>query len=224
MSATTLVSAEELTSLVEKVVASRGFNAQDQKTAGQRATFAMQYGLANSDLLETSLAGLDASISVAKLLVESKDSLIYDALGQPALVQFEAAFKHAIDQGIKEIRIHKTACGAFAVPAIAHYLEQYGANGQSVCIYFNNLEGSLRRFDLTSEGQLRGLLQPRERDLAWNEVRITIGPAPADCKTVAGTSDIAAYGANSHANGIAVRTNLWMRMQELGASNSPIID
>jgi len=219
MSDTTLVSAEQLTKLVEKVVASRGFNAEDQKTAGYRATFAMQHGLANSDLLETSLAGLDSSINAPKLLVENKDSLIYDALGQPALVQFQEAFKHAVDNGINEIRMHKTACGAFAVPAIAHYLEQHGANGQSVCVYFNNLEGGMRRFDLTSQGQLRGLLQPRERDLAWNEVRITIGPAPADCKTVAGTSDIEAYRTRCDANGISVRTTLWNRMQELAANH-----
>jgi len=102
MSDTTLVSAEQLTNLVQRVVASRGFNAEDQNTAGHRATFAMQHGLANNDLLETALAGLDASISAPKLLVESKDSLIYDALGQPALVHFEAAFKHALDNGIKE--------------------------------------------------------------------------------------------------------------------------
>jgi hypothetical protein len=219
MSDTTLVSAEQLTNLVQRVVASRGFNAEDQTTAGHRATFAMQHGLANSDLLETSLAGLDVSISAPKLLVESKDSLIYDALGQPALVHFETAFKHALDNGIKEIRMHKTACGAFAVPAIAQYLVTHGANGQSVCIYFNNLEGGIRRFDLTSQGQLRGLLQPRERDLAWNEVRITIGPAPADCKTVAGTSDIEAYRARCETHGIGVRTKLWLRMQEL-AENS----
>ncbi len=125
------------------MVASRGFNLQDQNTAGHRATFAMQHGLANSDLLETSLAGLAASISAAKLLVESKDSLIYDALCQPVLVQFEAAFKHAMDKDIKEIRMHKTACGAFAVAAIARYLQQHGANGQSVCVYFNNLEAPL---------------------------------------------------------------------------------
>jgi len=98
-------------------------------------------------------------------------------------------------------------------------LEQHGANGQSVCIYFNNLEGGMRRFDLTSQGQLRGLLQPRERDLAWNEVRITIGPAPSDCKTVAGTSDIDAYRARCDTNGIGVRTSLWNRMQELAANH-----
>ena len=219
MSDTTLVSAEQLTSLIQRVVASRGFNVDDQNTAGHRATFAMQHGLANSDLLETSLAGLDASIRAPKLLVESKDSLIYDAFGQPALVHIEAIFKHAVDKGINEIRIHKTACGAFAVPAIARYLEQHGANGQSVCIYFNNLEGGMRRFDLTSQGHLRGLLQPRERDLAWNEVRITIGPAPADCKTVAGTSDIEAYRTRSDTNGIGVRTTLWNRMQELAESH-----
>jgi len=218
MSDTTFVNAEQLTKLVEKVVASRGFNAEDQKTAGHRATFAMQHGLANSDLLETSLAGLDSSISAPKLLVESKDSLIYDALGQPALVQFQEAFKHAVNNGINEIRMHKTTCGAFAVPAIALYLEQHGANGQSVCIYFNNLDGGIRRFDLTSEGQLRGMLQPRERDVAWNEVRITIGPAPADCKTVAGISDIEAYRTRCDKNGIGVRTTLWNRMQELAAN------
>jgi len=165
--------------------------------------------------LETSLAGLDANISAPKLLVESKDSLIYDALGQPALVHIEAAFKHAVDNGIKEIRMHKTACGAFAVPAIAHYLETQGANDQSVCIYFNNLEGSIRRFDLSPQGHLLGLLQPRERDVAWNEVRITIGPPPADCKPVASTADIAAYRASSDSKGISVRANLWTRMQEL---------
>ena len=219
MSDTRLVSAEQLTQIVEKVVASRGFDRANQQTAGHRATFALRHGIANSDLLETSLAGLDSSISAPKLLVESKDSLIYDALGQPALVQFQEAFKHAVDNGIKEIRMHKTACGAFAVPAIAYYLEQHGANGQSVCIYFNNLEGGMRRFDLTSQGQLRGLLQPRERDLAWNEVRITIGPAPSACKTVAGTSDIDAYRARCDANGIGIRTSLWNRMQELAANH-----
>ena len=219
MSETTLVSTEQFTNLVQRVVASRGFNAADQSTAGYRATFAMRHGLANSDLLETSLASLDANISAPKLLVESKDSLIYDALGQPALIQFEAAFKHAVDNGIKEIRMHKTACGAFAVPAIAHYLETQGANGQSVCIYFNNLEGGIRRFDLSPQGQLLGLLQPRERDVAWNEVRITIGPAPADCKPVASTSDIAAYRANSDTKGIGVRTSLWKRMQELAENH-----
>lgn len=219
MSETTLVSAEELTNLVERVVASRGFNTQDQKTAGQRATFAMQHGLANSDLLETSLAGLDASINQPKLLVENKESLIYDALGQPALVQFETVFKHTVDNNIEEIRIHKTACGAFAVPAIAHYLAEHGANGQGVCVYFNNLEGGMRRFDLAPEGQLKGLLKPRERDLAWNEVRITIGPAPSDCKTVAGTTDIEAYRTRCETNGIGVRTTLWNRMQELAANH-----
>jgi len=218
MSDTTFVTAEELTNIVQKVVASRGFGETDQQTAGYRATFAMQHGLANSDLLETSLAGLDASINQPKLLVENKDSLIYDALGQPALVQFEAAFKHAVDNNIDEIRMHKTACGAFAVPAIAHYLAEHGANGQGVCVYFNNLEGGMRRFDLAPGGQLKGLLQPRERDLAWNEVRITIGPAPSDCKTVAGTADIEAYRARCEENGISVRTNLWQRMQELAAS------
>mgnify|MGYP001301675751 FL=1 len=86
MSDTILVTAEQLTSLVGRVVASRGFNEADQNTAGRRATFAMRHGLANSDLLETSLAGLDINISAPKLLVENKDSLIYDALGQPALV------------------------------------------------------------------------------------------------------------------------------------------
>ena len=80
MSEVTLVSAEQFTNLVQKVVASRGFKTSDQNTAGYRATFAMRHGLANSDLLETSLAGLDANISAPKLLVESKDSLIYDAL------------------------------------------------------------------------------------------------------------------------------------------------
>ena len=215
MSEVTLVSAEQFTNLVQKVVASRGFKTADQNTASYRATFAMRHGLANSDLLETSLAGLDANISAPKLLVESKDSLIYDALGQPALVHIEAAFKHAVDNGIKEIRMHKTACGAFAVPAIAHYLETQGANDQSVCIYFNNLEGSIRRFDLSPQGHLLGLLQPRERDVAWNEVRITIGPAPADCKPVASTADIAAYRASSDRKGISVRANLWNRMQEL---------
>ena len=215
MSEVTLVSAEQFTNLVQKVVASRGFKTADQNTASYRATFAMRHGLANSDLLETSLAGLDANISAPKLLVESKDSLIYDALGQPALVHIEAAFKHAVDNGIKEIRMHKTACGAFAVPAIAHYLETQGANDQSVCIYFNNLEGSIRRFDLSPQGHLLGLLQPRERDVAWNEVRITIGPPPADCKPVASTADIAAYRASSDSKGISVRANLWTRMQEL---------
>lgn len=219
MSDTILVTAEQLTSLVGRVVASRGFNEADQNTAGRRATFAMRHGLANSDLLETSLAGLDINISAPKLLVENKDSLIYDALGQPALVHIEAIFKHAVDQGIKEIRIHKTSCGAFAVPVIADYLEQHGANGQGACIYFNNLEGSLRRFDLTPLGQLRGLLQPRERDVAWNEVRITIGPAPADCKAIAGTADIDAYRANCDTNGITIRTALWNRMQELATNH-----
>jgi hypothetical protein len=75
----------------------------------------------------------------------------------------------------------------------------------------------MRRFDLTSQGHLRGLLQPRERDLAWNEVRITIGPAPADCKTVAGTADIEAYRARCEANGIGVRAGLWQRMEELAS-------
>ena len=215
MSETTLVSPEQLTHIVEQVVANRSFSTQDQKTAAFRATFAMRHGLANSDLLETALAGLDASIKTPKLLVESKDSLIYDALGQPALVQFEEVFKHAIDNDINEIRIHKTACGAFSVPAISQYLEHYGAKGQSVCVYFNNLEGGMRRFDLAPQGQLLGLLQPRERDLAWNEVRITIGPAPSDCKTVAGTADIEAYRADCDKNGIGVRTSLWNRMLEL---------
>lgn len=219
MSDTTLVSTEQLTALVEKVVASRGFNQEDQTTAGYRATFAMLHGLANSDLLETSLAGLDANINEPKLLVENQQSLIYDALGQPALVQFDAAFKHAVDQGINEIRMHKTTCGAFAVSAVARYLEKHGANGQGVCVYFNNLEGGIRRVDLAAQGQLRGLLQPRERDLAWNEVRITIGAAPADCKTVAGISDIKAYRQRCESNGIGIRSNLWARMQELAANH-----
>lgn len=219
MSDTTLVTAEQLTSLVERVVASRGFNEADQNAAGHRATFAMRHGLANSDLLETSLAGLDITISAPKLLVENKDSLIYDALGQPALVQIEAIFKHAVDKGINEIRIHKTSCGVFAVPVIADYLKQFGANGQGACIYFNNLEGGLRRFDLSPQGQLRGLLQPRERDVAWNEVRITIGPAPADCKAIAGTADIDSFRASADTNGIAVRTVLWKRMQELATNH-----
>lgn len=219
MSDTTLVSAEQLTTLVEKVVASRGFKLDDQKIAGHRASFAMLHGLANSDLLETSLAGLDCNISEPKLLVENPHSLIYDALGQPALVQFEAAFKHAVDQGINEIRMHKTACGAFAVPAIAQYLEKNGAKGQGVCVYYNNLEGGNRRFDLAPQGQLRGLLQPRERDLAWNEVRITIGPAPADCKTVAGIAEIEAYRERCEQNGIGIRSKLWSRMQELAANH-----
>jgi hypothetical protein len=219
MSDNTHGSAEQLTSLVQRVVASRGFNEVDQNTAGLRATFAMQHGLANSDLLETSLAGLDASLRAPKLLVENKESLIYDALGQPALVQIESIFKHAVDKGINEIRIHKTSCGAFAVQAISAYLSTHGANDQGVCIYFNNLEGGIRRFDLTPPGQLRGLLQPRERDLAWNEVRITIGPPPAGCKTVAGPTDIEAYRARSEANGIGVRTTLWNRMQELAKNH-----
>ena len=55
MSDTTFLSAQQLSHAVEKVVASRGFEALDQKAAGFRAAFAMQHGLANSDLLETSL-------------------------------------------------------------------------------------------------------------------------------------------------------------------------
>jgi hypothetical protein len=218
VSDTTQVSAEQLNALVQRVVASRGFNEADQKTAGARATFGMQHGLANSDLLETSLAALDSSVSAPKVLVENRDSLIFDAHGQPALVQFEAAFDHAVKHNINEIRMHKTACGAFAIPAIASYLAEHGANGSGVCIYYNNLEGGIRRFDLAPEGQLKGLLQPRERDLAWNEVRITIGPAPADCKAVAGTADIEAYRARCETNGISVRTGLWQRMQELAAN------
>jgi len=218
MSDTTLVSAEQLNALVQRVVASRGFDKANQQTAGKRATFAMQHGLANSDLLETSLAALDSSVSAPKMLVENSESLIYDAHGQPALVQFEAAFDHAVKNGINEIRIHKTACGAFAIPAIASYLAQHGAKGHGVCIYFNNLEGGMRRFDLASKGQLKGLLQPRERDLAWNEVRITIGPAPSDCKAVVSTAEIEAYRARCEANGIGIRTGLWQRMQELAAN------
>lgn len=221
MSDTTFLSAQQLSHAVEKVVASRGFEALDQKAAGFRAAFAMQHGLANSDLLETSLAGLDASLSAPKVLVESAQSLIYDARGQPALIQLEEAFVHALKAGIPEIRIHKTACGAFAVPAITHYLAKHageeGANIQNVCVYFNNLEGGMRRFDLASQGQLLGLLQPRERDLAWNEVRITIGPAPSDCKTVAGTADIEDYRSRCEENGIGIRTTLWNRIQELAA-------
>ncbi len=105
------------------------------------------------------------------------------------------------------------------MPVIADYLEQHSANGQGACIYFNNLEGSLRRFDLTPLGQLRGLLQPRERDVAWNEVRITIGPAPADCRAIAGTADIDAYRASCDTNGITIRTALWNRMQELATNH-----
>ena len=66
MSDTTFVSAQQLSHLVEKVVASRGFSDSYQKAAGFRAAFAMQYGLANSDLLETSLASLDASLSALR--------------------------------------------------------------------------------------------------------------------------------------------------------------
>ena len=218
MSDTTLVTAEELNALVQRVVASRGFNADDQKIAGYRATFGMQHGLANSDLLETSLAALDSTVSEPKLLVENKDSLIFDAKGQPALVQFEDAFDHAVKNNINEIRMHKTACGAFAIPAIAKYLSEKGANGQGVCIYFNNLEGGMRRFDLAPAGQLKGLLQPRERDLAWNEVRITIGPAPSDCKAVVSTADIETYRVRCEEKGIGIRTGLWQRMQELAAN------
>ena len=42
MSDTTLVSAEQLTQIVEKVVASRGFDRANQQTAGHRATAILQ--------------------------------------------------------------------------------------------------------------------------------------------------------------------------------------
>ena len=42
MSDTTFLSAQQLSHAVEKVVASRGFEALDQKAAGFRAAFAMQ--------------------------------------------------------------------------------------------------------------------------------------------------------------------------------------
>ncbi len=69
MSEVTLVSAEQFTNLVQKVVASRGFKTSDQNTADYRATFAMRHGLANNDLVDTHLASLDANNRSPNLLV-----------------------------------------------------------------------------------------------------------------------------------------------------------
>ncbi len=202
----------ELTALTTKVAMARGIDNERARLVGQRLAYCLSLKLADSDLLETTLVALAPGQHEAKMIAENNRSLVFTAKGQPTVTGMDQALSTFITSDAKELRVHETRCGALAIPALAPLLKQ---TNQPASYFFINLEGKERRIDISHEGEVIGVSQPRERTLAWNEVRIHLAPPSADSKAIMQRSDISTFQQACQQLGVPIRRTLWQRMQEI---------
>ncbi|MDP6191024.1 MAG: hypothetical protein QF872_09485 [Gammaproteobacteria bacterium] len=204
------VAIEELVQLTTQVALKRSIPHQRASAAARHLAFCISHQLADSDVLETTLVALAPEQVPARPISNKANCLIYTAKGQPTATNMEDALSTFMHSDAEQLRIHETLCGVVAVAALAEIVT---ATGYSASYYYINLDGKERRIDIADSGQITGVSEPRERTLAWNEVRVEKSSPTANCRPIKQMTDITHYQQQCQQHGVPIRVGLWQRMQ-----------
>jgi len=212
-----VLSASEIKFMVKRSVEGLGFSPGDQLGAGMRVATCYQYGLVDDNAIANALDSLLPNVQ-APTVIEKGKEWVFDAKGQPSLVQAELAFGAAMSHGVMTIRLRNTSQGVLVAPMLMTWLSKpmnQPQMRQDLSLYYVHHDGSQRCLVMTANGSLLGLYEPHKAVVADDEVLLKVDEKAIDGGLLESASDLIRQREACLDKGISLSANLVKRLKDL---------